>query len=89
MLGNVYFMDLIVIHEQDLQDKEQDVIGVCSSIENAEKLIKEYYGEFIEISKQDIRDSTLEYSKILEIKGIDEETYRVKITLQWFSLNVA
>ena len=82
-------MDLIVIHEQDLQDKEQDVIGVCSSIENAEKLIKEYYGEFIEISKQDIRDSTLEYSKILEIKGIDEETYRVKITLQWFSLNVA
>ena len=82
-------MDLIVIHEQDLQDKEQDVIGVCSSIENAEKLIKEYYGEFIEISKQDIRDSTLEYSQILEIKGIDEETYIVKITLQWFSLNVA
>lgn len=82
-------MDLIVIHEQDLQDKEQDVIGVCSSVENAELLINEYYGEFVEISKQDIRDSALEYSKILEVKGINEEPYRVKITLQWFSLNVA
>lgn len=82
-------MNLLVIHEQDLKNKEQDVIGVCSSVENAEILINKYYGEFVEIVKHDIRDSTLEYSKILEVKDINNEPYMVKITLQWFILNAS
>jgi non-homologous end joining protein Ku len=84
-------MNLLVIHEKDHDDDEEIVIGVAESVEMAEDMIKEYYGEgkYIEISKQDIRDSSLEYSKILEIKGITDifHNHRVTITLQWFQLN--
>lgn len=31
-----------VIHEKDLNDKEQIVIGVADSVKNAEKIINEY-----------------------------------------------
>ena len=78
---------LLVIHEKDLNDKEQIVIGVADSVENAEKIINEYYGEYKEISYNDIRDSNLEYSKVLEVKGAFEEPYRVEIWLEWFQLN--
>lgn len=80
---------LLVIHEKDLDDKEQIVVGVADSVENAEKIINEYYGEYKEISYNDIRDSNLEYSKVLEVKGAFEEPYRVKIWLEWFQLNCA
>jgi hypothetical protein len=82
-------MELLIVHEKDLQDKEEDVIGVVDSIENAESIIKQYYGEFTEISKKDIRDSTLEYSKVLKVKSFDDSFYEVEITLQWFTLNCA
>lgn len=78
---------LLVIHEKDLIDNEQIVIGVADSVENAEKIINEYYGEHKEISHNDIRDSNLEYSKVLEVKGAFEEPYRVEIGLEWFILN--
>lgn len=80
---------LIVIHEKDLSDNEKIVIGVADSIENAEKIIKEYYGNYIEKSHIDIRDSNLEYSKILEVEGAFQQTYNVCITLEWFCLNCA
>ncbi len=53
---------VLVIHEKDLNDKEQIVIGVADSVKNAEKMINEYYGEYKEISYQDIRNYNLEYS---------------------------
>lgn len=80
---------LLVIHEKDLVDKEQIVVGVADSVENAEKIINEYYGEYKEISYNDILDSNLEYSKVLEVKGAFEEPYRVEIRLEWFQLNCA
>lgn len=80
---------LLVIHEKDLDDKEQIVVGVADSVENAEKIVNEYYGEYKEISYNDIRDSNLEYSKVLEVKGAFEEPYRVEIWLEWFRLNCA
>ncbi len=80
---------LLVIHEKDLDDKEQIVVGVADSVENAEKIINEYYGEYKEINYNDIRDSNLEYSKVLEVKGAFEEPYRVEIWLEWFQLNCA
>lgn len=86
-------MNLLVIHEDTLtaeKDHEHIIIGVAESIEMAEDMIKEYYGEgqYEEISKTDIRDSNLEYSKVLRIlawPGHDE--YHVQITLEWFKLN--
>ena len=84
-------MNILVIHEKDHDDDEQIVIGVADSIDMAEDMIKEYYGEgqYTELSTQDIRDSSLEYSKLLEIKAFSDiyDAYRVTITLQWFKLN--
>lgn len=78
---------LLVIHEKDLDDKEQIVVGVSDSVENAEKIINEYYGEHKELSYNDIRDSNLEYSKVLEVKGAFGASYKVEIWLEWFELN--
>lgn len=78
---------ILVIHEKDLDDKEQIVVGVADSVKNAEKMINEYYGEHKEISYTDIRDSNLEYTKVLEVKGVFEDPYRVEILLEWFQLN--
>lgn len=80
-------MEILVIYEEDLKDNEVIVIGLADSIEMAEQLIKNYYGDFKEISKTDIRDSSLEYSKILEPCCFNDKPYRVEITLQWFTLN--
>lgn len=78
---------LLVIHEKDLEDNEKTVIGVADSVENAEEMIKKYYGEFEEISRNDIQDSGLEYSKVLEVKTVFANSYRVEVCLEWFCVN--
>lgn len=82
---------VLVIHEHDYSDGEDSVIGVASSVEKAEEVISKYYGEGLHrvISIQDIRDSNLEYSKLLEIKGISGvyENYKVRVTLEWFNID--
>jgi hypothetical protein len=80
-------MNLLVIHELDEDDNEKSVIGIGDSLENAEALIEEHYGKgrYKEISFNDIRDSNLEYSKVIEL--IYDDPYRVTLTLEWFSLN--
>ena len=85
-------MDLIIIHERDHDDKEDSVIGVADCVENAEIMITEYYGKenYKEISFRDIRDSNLEYSKVLEVQSdvlLRDSSYKVTVTLAWFKLN--
>ena len=80
-------MDVIVIHEEDQKDNESIVIGVVDSVENANKMIGEYYGDYIELSFNDIRDSNLEYSKVLRVNGWGLDPYNVKVTLEWFNIN--
>lgn len=80
---------LLVIHEKDLDDNEQSVVGVADSVDNAEKIINEYFGKYKEISHKDIRDSNLEYSKVLELEGAFKKPYQVEIWLEWFQLNSA
>lgn len=82
---------VLVIHEKDLDDQEESVVGVATSIEEAEKLIDEYYGDYREISFRDIQAANLEYSKIIELdySPKSERTYQCKITLQWFELNTS
>jgi len=77
---------IVVIHEKDLEDNEQIVIGVADSVESAERIIDEYYGEYEQIIYRDIRDSNIEYSKVLEVKSAFGSS-RVEIWLEWFSLN--
>ena len=80
-------MEVLIIHENDFDDNEQSVIGVADSVENAEKVIKEHYGDYKELSHRDIRDSSIEYSKSLEVKDYRDRPYIVEICLQWFSVN--
>ena len=79
-------MNVIGIHEHDHDDKEDIVIGVADSVEKADEVIEKYYGKenMTEISFNDIRDSTLQYSKVLEIGTLP---YKVAITLEWFTIN--
>ena len=82
-------MDLIVIHEIDHDDNETIVIGVADSVKNAESIIEGYYGKdnYTEVSFNDIRESNLEYSKVIEMKWSDNSQTKLTLTLQWFSLN--
>lgn len=85
-------MNVVVIHEKDHDDGEQIVIGVATSIKEAEKLWDEYYGQYEELQHIDRREEgNLEYSKILRTSGgSDGESlilWDVTITLEWFKLN--
>jgi hypothetical protein len=87
-------MNLIVIYEKDHDDNEQIVIGVADSVKNAEIIIDDYYGKgkYTEVSFNDIRDSGLEYSKVIEIHGYEidgyeRQSFKCTLTLQWFTLN--
>jgi len=78
---------VLVINEKDLKDHEQIVICVADSVENAEKIINEYYGDFKEISYNGIRDSCLEYQKVIEVLDHENNPYRIEIWLEWFEIN--
>ena len=78
---------VIVIHEKDHEDNSRNVIGVASTVENAQKIIDTYYGDYKELQFIDIRDSNLEWSKRLEVIGAYKKTYEVTVTLEWFELN--
>ena len=84
-------MDLIVIYEKDHEDNDENVIGVSDSVKNAEIIIEKYYGKgnYTEVAFNDIRDSSLEYSKVIEIKWHNSEPTKATLTLQWFTLNEA
>lgn len=79
--------NVIVIHHKDLEDNHQGIIGVASSLEKADELIEKHFGEFREISKEDIRDSSLEYSKVIECYGVDRKPYKCEIWTEWFTID--
>lgn len=63
-------MELVLIREHDLRDNAHDIIGIADSVENAERMINDYYLDFEEISYTDVRDSSIEYEKILLVKSV-------------------
>jgi hypothetical protein len=79
-------MNLIVIHEKDHDDNEQIVIGVADSVKNAIELINDYYGDYIELSFNDVRDSGIECIKVIQI-NYKQYSFKCTLTLQWFTLN--
>lgn len=92
MLGVVFIMKnlVYVIHEIDLDDNERIVVGVADSLANVDKVVDEYYGKYKVVNYEDIRDSNLEWIKIIETDGIMEgEIYRYKIWVEYFCLNNA
>lgn len=69
-MTNNITMELVLIREHDLHDNTHDIIGIADSIENAERMIIDYYLDFEEISYTDVRDSSIEYEKILLVKSV-------------------
>ena len=63
------------------------IIGVADSIENAEKMILEYYGKYKEINCIDVRDSGIEYIKYIEILDINNKPCLVEISLLNYIIN--
>jgi len=80
-------MRLLVIHEKDHDDEEEIVIGVADSVEKANIMIKEYYHDYEQVSFNDIRDSSLESSRVLLLRHKNGNDYYVTVTLEWFTLN--
>ena len=80
-------MIVYVIHEEDLHDGSKGVIGLADSVRMVNTLIDEYYGLHDIVSFNDIRDSSIEFVKIIQITLEHAVTYQVKITVQTFELN--
>lgn len=79
--------NIAVIYELVNEFGGAEVIGVVDTLEKAEEIIKEYYGEHKVLSHQNIREGNIEYSKLLEVKDHEQNLYKVKIYLEWFTLN--
>ena len=81
-------MNAIVIHEKCLKYDESIVIGICSSVESAEKFIEEYYGkENIKELRCHDGDYNIEYIKVLEISNGTLEKEKVQLMLEWFKID--
>lgn len=82
---------IYVLIEQDLKDNEIIVIGVSDSVENANLVFHNYYGDFEVINYNDIRDSGLVWEKTIKVEykypKRKTEFINYKVTLQWFELN--
>ena len=82
---------ILVIHEEDLSDNEESIIGVADSKSNTESMIKEYYGfnNLTLLKFSDVRDSGIEYVYHYNVKGLEfwHSDYEVKITLMSYELN--
>lgn len=79
-------MEILVITEEDLEDKESSVIGVAHSVDEAKCLIEEYYGYSKTDSYRDIQDSGLEFEMTLTVKD-DLGTQKYKVWTEWHTLN--
>lgn len=67
---------VIVIHEEDVEDREVSVIGVASNRESALAIIKEYYGKDGEIRDfKDIREDNIDFSLKVIVKDPLGGTY--------------
>jgi hypothetical protein len=74
-------MKVFVVEELD-KFNETSIIGVADSLEKANGLYIEYYGNHKILNKRDIRDSGIEYEYHIEC---DEDRYYVII--KSFTLN--
>ena len=84
-------MVIFVLTEKDLADEEISVIGVADSVENAQKVMDKYYGEYKLLNYRDIRDSGIEWEKTIEIEykypKHKSDFCKYEVTLQWLELN--
>mgnify|MGYP003649989334 FL=1 len=76
-----------VLKEYDLDFKEWDLIGVCSTLEDCANMIYEYFGEYQVLQEWDIRDSGLEYKKKLLVNVLCKLPEETMIHCEYYTLN--
>lgn len=82
--------NVLVINEKDLNDGEVSTVGVVTSVEEANRLILEYYGPHEVVYKRVIQDSSLECERKIKLWcGLGVRYYEVFIWTEWFTLNKA
>ena len=74
-----------VLHERDLQNNSIDILGVATSLEDADRMMQGYYGFFKLVEFRDVRDSGIEWVKRITLEGAFG--YEYEVTLMDFSLN--
>jgi hypothetical protein len=84
MLNKVF-----VLTERDPEDGQILIIGVADSLENADKLMLDYYRQFTVTRFKDVRDSGIEWYKDVELTDINGYTYKYTCTLQSFTINIS
>jgi len=69
-------------------EKYSDIIGVPSSKENANKMIKDYFGEDIkELSHRDVEDSGIEWVKTLDIQLTQNQRATTTVSLLYYKFD--
>lgn len=76
-------MNVFVLYERDLQDKEDDVIGVISSKDKLNDILENYYGNYTILSTN---NSEMIYSIIIETESYNKTKYKVEIYLLPFKV---
>ncbi len=77
-----------VLHEVDHDDYETDVIGTFSTPEKVLEGIITYYGrDYKEKSHRDVKESGIEWIKVLTLKHCMGFEYEVTITLMYYELD--
>lgn len=67
-----------VIMERDLDDNEDTIIGVASTVDRAKQMVGEYFGGKLRILEhRDIRDGGMEFSSKLEVYDHENHPYEV------------
>lgn len=78
---------IYVLTERDPVDGNTIVIGVSDSLENADKMMSDYYKEFEVKRFKDVRDSGIEWYKDVELTDINGSKYYYTCILESFILN--
>ena len=78
-------MEILVIREYDHQDKEENNIGVASSMDNALRIIKQYYGELKLLKSDELVCGGIEAIHTYEVKSYEGEPYKVTVTVEYYT----
>jgi hypothetical protein len=82
-------MKILLIHGRDHDDNTSFIIGAADSVEKAEKMIEEYFGEgeYRVISKDDAREGGLESISVIECSEFLGSKSVHTVILEWGILN--
>lgn len=74
--------EIFTIEEYSNTDEHIGIVGVCDSLEECEKMSRQYFSEYEILETRDVRDSGIEYEQVISTKiGLG------KILVRYFNIN--